>query len=300
MLWRSTLKNSIQLAIKRFTYHFQAGIVVSLFCLITLLSCQGKGEIVAQVDDIELSENEAYVLMKYFGFDPDNQEEYRAFLNNWCENEALKAEMKENYPEDWELVRLRSESFSGELALYYLQEIELKKDLDTVVGQDEIQQYYESHTDEFILHDYIVKALYLKIPAELDFQEEEVHLNYLLKNDKDLTEINSYAKLYAENYYFNDSTWNYFNKIASDIPATKYNVDNIVLNRTKTYFSDDEYTYFVNIIDYKLKDEAPPVDFLQQEIKNIIVGNRLQELIEKNESKMIQRIKEKHEITIHI
>ncbi|MDX2361504.1 MAG: hypothetical protein QNK23_11910 [Crocinitomicaceae bacterium] len=285
---------------KKSTYHFQAGIIVGLFCLITLLSCNSNGKVVASVDNTELTENEAYVLMKYFGYDHEDPEEYRVFLAEWCENEAFKAEMRENHPDDWELVRLRAESFSGELAMYYLQEIELKKVLDTVVSQEEIQTFYDAHHDEFILHDYIVKALYLKIPVGLDFKSEEVHLNYLLKNDKDLEEVNSYAKLYAENYYFNDSTWNYFNEIAADLPASKYNLDNIVLNRTKTYFSDDNFTYFINIIDYKLKDEAPPVDFLNNEIKNIIVANRLQELIEQNESTLIQSIKEKHEIIIHI
>lgn len=254
----------------------------------------------ASVGEVDLLENEAYILMKHQGYDPKDASEYKTFLEDWCENEVLKAEMKTEYPEDWELIRLRSESFSGELARLYLDEIELKKDLDTIVKEQEIKDYYESHKDEFVLHDYIVKALYLKIPAGIDYQTEEVHLNYLLKNDKDLMKVNSYAKLYAENFYFNDSTWEYFGEVAKDFPVTKYNIDNIVLNRTKTYFSDDNFTYFVNIIDYKLKDEAPPIDFLRNEIKNIIVANRLQVLREKNESKMIQRIKAKHEVTINI
>ena len=38
-----------------------------------------------------------------------------------------------------------------------------------------------------------------------------------------------------------------------------------------SYFSDDDYTYFLNIIDFNLKDEAPQVDFIQNEIKSIIV-----------------------------
>ena len=89
-------------------------------------------------------------------------------------------------------------------------------------------------------------------------------------------------------------------KLTKDIPIGNFNIDNIVLNRTKTYFSDDNFTYFLNIIDYKLKDEAPPVNFLLNEIKSRIVANRLQELKEKNESKLIQRIKKKHEIIISI
>lgn len=282
------------------TYQLQAGIFASLFCLFLLSGCTGKGKVVAKVDSAELYENEAYILMKHQSLDPKNKDEYKLFLEQWCENEVFKAEMKKEYPEDWELVRLRAESFSGELSKIYLEENEILKDLDTIVPEQELIDYYDSHKEEFVLHDYIVKALYLKIPSGLDFKSEDVHVSYLLKNDKDLMKVDSYAKLYAENYHFNDSTWVYFTDLAKDIPVTKYNVDNLVLNRTKTYFSDKNYTYFINIIDFKLKDEAPPVDFLRNEIKNIIVANRLQILIEKNQSKMVQRIKKKHEVIINI
>jgi len=281
-------------------YLIRAGIFASLFCFGLLTSCSNKGKVIAKVNDTELLEDEAYILMKHLGINPDDADAYRSFVEEWCENEALKTEMKSEHPNEWELVRLRSESFAGDLSRIFLEETALLKDLDTIVDNQEILDYYESHKAEFVLHDYIVKALYLKIPAGLDFKSEEVHTSYLLKNDKDLMKVDSYAKLYAQNYHFNDSSWVYFNDLAKDIPVTKYNVDNLVLNRTKTYFSDENFTYFINIIDYKLKDEAPPVDFLQNEIKNIIVANRLQELKEKNESKMIQRIKKKHEIIINI
>lgn len=238
--------------------------------------------------------------MKHQGYDPKSDEDYRAFLESWCENEALKAEMQINHPDDWKLVELRTQSFAGELSRLYLEELLLKKELDTVVKMSEIQNYYNRHKDEFVLQDYIVKALYFKVPIENDFKEEDIQTAFLLKNDKDLMKVNSYAKLYAENYHFNDSSWVYFSEIAKDIPVTKYNVDNLVLSRTKTYFSDDRFTYFINIMDFKLKDEAPPLEFLQNEIKNIIVAQRLQNLIEKRGSKLIERIKRKHEITIHI
>ena len=255
----------------------------------------------ASVGDVELTENDAYILMQHAGLSMDSTSQYKAFLEQWVANEVYKAEIKEKYPEDvWRLINLRSESFKGDLAQFYLEETELRKQLDTIVTIAEVQNYYENHKDEFILHDYIVKALYIKIPVEVDFKEKKLNQTYLLKNDKDIIEVNSYAKLYAANFYYNDSTWIYFDELAKDIPLAKFNVDNIILNRTKTYFSDENYTFFLNIIDYKLKDEAPPVDFLQNEIKRIIVANRLHQLKEKNESSLIQRLKKKYEINIHL
>lgn len=237
--------------------------------------------------------------MKHKGYDSKDKEEYREFISEWCENEIFNQELKITDPDKWKLIQLRSQMYQGDLSKFYLEEIKIKKALDTIVSLEESQAYYDSHKDEFILNDYIVKALYLKIPKDLDFKEEEVHLNYLLKNDKDLAEINSYAKLYAENYYFDDSAWVYFDKITEDIPLTKYNIDNIVLNRTKTYFSDEEHWYFLNIIDYKLKDEAPPLDFLKDQIQGIIVSKRLNDLREKSEVNLIKELKKKHEVTIY-
>ncbi len=276
----------------------QAGFVVSLFCF--LVSCSDSDKVLATVGEAELTESDAYVIMKHRGLDYNNKEELRSFVNEWCNAEVYKQELQKKHPKEWKLVQQRANSFEGDLAQYYLEEIRVRKSLDTVVSDDELQAYYGAHQDEFLLNDYIVKALYLKIPKELDFKEEDVHINYLLKNDKDLAEINSYAKLYAQDYYFDDSTWIYFDDLAKDIPLEKHNVDNIVLNRTKTYFSDNAHWYFLNVIDYKLKDEAPPLEFLKDRIRSIIVSQRLNDIRDKNEAKLLKELKKKHEINIHL
>ncbi len=274
----------------------QAGIIVSLFFILSISSCSSNEKIVASVGDSLLSDNDAILLLESKGFNLTDSVQYIQIIEEWCEQEAFLQSLKKHHPEKYRLIELRSNAFSADLARFFIEEFEYKKQLDTIVSQEEIVSYYQSHQEEFILQDYLVKALYLKIPKELDYKSKGINQNFLLKNDKDLAEINSYAKLYAENYYFNDSTWIYFNEIVKDVPIVKYNVDNIVLNRSKTYFSDDNFTYFINIIDFKLKTEAPPVSFLSADIKRIIVSQRLQEIIENNESKLVQRIKNENEI----
>ncbi|NVK63318.1 MAG: hypothetical protein HWE22_01975 [Flavobacteriales bacterium] len=275
----------------------QAGLWASLF-FFGLTSCGSDGKVIATVDDSELTESEAMILMKHLGYDINNEAEYNAFIIQWCERETLKKELQETNPELYQLVQLRGDAFEGELAQFYLEEELLKGNLDTNVTYDQIASYYTLNKEDFILSDYLVKALYLKIPKDVEFKSEGIDQAFMLKNDKDLSQVNSYAKLYAENFYFNDSSWIYFNELSKDIPLTKYNVDNIVLNRTKTYFSDDEHTYFLNIIDFTLKDEIPPMEFVANQIKEIIVLNRLQDLKEQYGSTMIRKIKDKHEINI--
>lgn len=277
----------------------QAGLIVGLFFLTLIFQACGSDPVIASVDDLELTENDAYVLMKHSGLDPENKKQRSEFIDDWVNSRLYLEEISSTFPDEWNLIRLRSESFSADLAKYYLEEQLISKELDTIVGDEEVMKYYNEHSDEFVLQDYLVRGLYLKIPKEADFKSKKINYYYLLKNDKDLVQVDSYAKLYAQNYYYNDSSWIYFNELVKDVPLRKYNRDNIVLNRSKTYFSDDEFTYFINIIDFKLKDEAPPIEFLQEEIREIIIAHRLQDLKEKKELNYLNELKEKHEVTIN-
>ncbi|MFZ9028296.1 MAG: hypothetical protein ACO2Z9_04730 [Crocinitomicaceae bacterium] len=254
---------------------------------------------IATVGEGELYEHDLYLLMKNQGLNPDDTASRTDFILNWIDQQVYLAELKANYPDEYHTVELRSNQFAADLAKYELEEIILRQQLDTVVTEEQLLSYYNDHAEEFALPDYLVKGLYLKIPKEADFKTKKINRHYLLKNDKDIVQVDSYAKLYALNYYYNDSSWIYFSEFAKDLPVKKYNRDNIVLNRTKTYFSDDEYTYFLNILDFKLKDEAPPMEFLRSEIKDIIIAKRLQELKDKREIKILEKLKDNHEISLN-
>lgn len=282
--------------VSKITYHLKrAGLLVSLFCFISLTSCSNRDRVLATVDDQELLESDAYVLMKHLGYDVKKPKELKLFVQSWIEQETLRQELMQSDPENYKLVEMRSASFAGELSKFYLLEQYISKLADTVISEKELSLYYEQHKQEFALQDYLVKALYIKIPLNTKAQEP-LKEHFLLKNDKDLSKVNSYAKLYAENFYFDDQEWIYFNDLTKDIPLKDLNRDNIVLNRTKTYFSDGEFTYFLNILDYKLKDSAPPFEFLRDQIREIILSKRMNALREKHEATLIKKIKKKHDI----
>lgn len=283
---------------KRSKLYKRADLFVSLFCLLLLVSCSSKGEIVASVNDIELSRTDAEILMTHLGYDINKKSDWQIFLDQWTNNQILKQELEISFPDQAKLVHLKTVEYSGELSKYYLEEQKILSQLDSVVTDKEIETYFEKHKNSFILQDYLVQALYIKTPKGVKIGDK-LKSAYLLKNDKDLNQVNSYAKLYAENFYFDDEQWIYFTELTKDIPLTNYNKDNIVLNRTKTYFSDEEYTYYLNIIDYKLKDEAPPLEFLKPQIREIILSGRVNTIREKMQGSLIKNIRKKHDVKIH-
>lgn len=246
-----------------------------------------------------MHESEAVAIMDYLGLDHRKDKIFEEFVQSWAEKTLYEVELEERFPDNWKLIELRSGSFRSDLARYELEELELASTLDTTVSDKEIIAYYDEHKEEFVLTDYLVRALYLKIPAEADYKKKDIQQKYLLKKNKDLDEINSYAKLYAENFYFNDSSWVYFSELTKDMPLGRMNRDNLVLNRTKTYFTEGDFTYFLNIFDYQLKDEVPTLDFLKEDIKNIILNQRIHAEKEKLGPELLKKLKRKHEIQLH-
>jgi len=287
------LENNVQYRLK------QAGIVVSLFYFLLLLGC-GKNEIIiASVDETKLTESDALVLMEHLGYNSNNEEDWKLFVDFWVDRQVFLEELKTKDPENYKLVQLRSQVFSGELARYYLEDDAIYKRINQNISNSAIQKYYQDHSSDFALNDYIVKALYIKIPKDAPNQDD-LNESYLLKKDKDFTKVISYVKLYAENFYFDDSTWIYFDELTKDAPTEKLNKESLVLNRTKTHFSDNEYVYYLNIIDYKLKDALPPMEFLKDDIKQIIIAQRLNAIKDKTENIFIKKVKDKHDIKINL
>lgn len=241
-------------------------------------------------------ENDALILMDYMGYNSELESDRKTFTKKWIEQEVFIQELEKVNPEKAKITRLKTQWHQGDLARFYLEENAIKEKMDDEISDSLVLDYFNKNKADFSLNDYIVRALYLKIPKDAPNQDK-LKQDYLLKKDKDFSKVISYAKLYAENFYYDDSTWVYFDELTKDAPIEKLNKDNVVLNRTKTYFSDNQYVYYLNIIDFKFKDATPPVDFLKPTIKQLLLSHKLNEIKEKNSATFVQKIKQKHEIT---
>lgn len=261
-----------------------------------LTACSTNENVWAKVDKTELLEDDALLLMLSLDYDTAKIADRKQFTQRWIEQQLFILEINKTLPDKAQLIRLKTLWSEGDLSRYYLEENHIQKELDTQISDSLILQYFNQHKEEFALNDYIVRALYLKIPKGA-VDQDKLKEYYLLKKEKDYSKVISYANLYADNFYYNDSSWVYFDELAKDIPMERLNKDNLVLNRTKTYFSDENYTYYLNIIDFKLKDATPPIDFLKPIIQQVLVNQKMNELKEKNNASFIQKIKQKYEIT---
>lgn len=276
----------------------QAFLCGSLFFVCVLFSCQNKN-ILAKVDGIELTSEDVDAYLKLSDKNPKDKKERKKFVKDWVNYQAVLEELKINNPEKYTWLRTRSMFDLGEIALYHLQLEKVKNTNELVISDSVIKKYYNEHAKDFELKDFIVKALYVKIPINQAEAEMKLKDNFKLPNPKSLSIVEATAKLYASNYYYNDVDWAYFQNIFKDAPMEQFNRQSFVINRTKTFFKDSEYVYFINIFDYKLKSDNPPYDFLKDRIRQTILAKKINDLKSQNQAKLVNDILKKHEVEIY-
>jgi len=267
--------------------------------LITLLSCTGDlkdDEIVASVYDANLYHSDitkaSYNLSK-----EDSISLVKEFIKDWTNTQILAYHSRKNGNIDLDEIDYKAEQYRNMLLIHQFQNNEILKRLDTVITKKEIETYYNKHIKDFQLKDYLVKVIYVKVSEDAP-DIDKLSKWYKLRKDEDIESIKKYVSLYATNFYYDEENWIYFDEITKEIPLQDINKDRFITRKSEIKFSENGYYYFLNIIDYKLKDAASPIEFEINNIKQRIRNTRIYNLREKINNELIQSAHEQNAIKI--
>lgn len=272
----------------------KAVIFVSL--LLVFAGCSGeKGSLWAEVNDHQLYEYDADEIMIAQQLSPENEEHVALFIDSWIEQQLVNTETMEVNPSDYRLNEIKSEQTLYYLNLFELENSYISKNLDSVVTNSEIMAYYKKNRDNYLNKSFIVKALYIKIPDSIS-AVRNIEKSFLLKNDKDRAEILKYANLYATNFYFEEEKWIFFEDLVRDIPITEGTKERLIVKKDHGIFTDKNNVYFLNILDYRIKNTTVPLEIEKETIRKIILKRRANELRKKMNQTIIDEIKVKHTV----
>lgn len=262
--------------------------IISVFFL--LFSCKGgedKGKLLASVNDEELYDTDLKSYLKDIKYSKEDSTDLaNDFIDQWINDQIIAQEAKKNDQVDQDKIERKVNDFRNDLYALELEQQLVDERLDTNISDAEIQQYYESHQQDFQLNDYLVKVLYLKIPVDAP-DIDKVSNKYKLYKESDVEDIEVYAKIYASNYYYDEDNWIYFDDLLKEIPLSDINEDRFIMKRSKTRFEENGYHYFLNIIDYKLKNTTSPLSFEKNNIKERIINIRIKDLREEIKNEII-------------
>jgi hypothetical protein len=192
------------------------------------------------------------------------------YVDKWVKKQLLVQAAEQDEAENIPELERRLLEYKYQLLVHGFKKRYVESTLDTLINEQEIQEYYLNNQANFELKQNIVRVFYSKVPKDAP-RLDELKSWMRAGNSTDLDELRSYCHGFAASYSLSDSTWLVFDDLVSGIPIKKgyYPQKNQYLEA-----SDSVYFYFLRINDVKIEDQTSPLEFVKDQISAIIMNKR--------------------------
>jgi hypothetical protein len=146
----------------------------------------------------------------------------------------------------------------------------LREKLDTTVLDSEIIRYYEANMANFSSDEYVVKAIYIKLP-ENSPTLWRVRQWLMSDQEKDIQDLTDYCQNYAVKFDFFDNEWVQWARI--ELP-NKETATRLLANSDRIEQQDGKFTYLVRIKGKRAPGDTAPLVFVKDKVKSIIINKR--------------------------
>jgi hypothetical protein len=257
----------------------------------TLVACDyikkpQEPESVARVGDDFLFRSDLQNLVPNGTSKEDSIAIVKSFIDRWATQKLLfeAAELNLTNEKVDELNQLIKQYKVDLFTNAYLEELIIRK-VDTIVSNDEINQYYEANKQFFKNPNELVKLRYINLVKE-NPKFEKIRAKFNSFTPKDKNELAEMA-IQFKSYAFNDSIWVDINQVYEKLPFI--NADNkskYVSNGMSYQFPDSTTVWMVKIKQVLPKDSPTPLQFLRPTIKQVIINKRKVELLQTIENEI--------------
>lgn len=222
----------------------------------------------------------------------------RNYINDWIKKQLLMQKAELNLNEESKDIEKQIEDYRSSLLIFkYKQEL-IKQKLDTIITNQEIENYYNEYSGNFILNHNIVKALFLKISKEAP-ENDKVKRWYKSNDQENLSRLEDYCYQYATKFDDFDNKWIPFNNLLIEIPTNINDQERYLRYNKYIETEDDLFYYFVKINEYSLKSTVQPLEYAQLKIKSILLNKRKFTFIDELENTIYNDALNRNEFIIY-
>ena len=251
--------------------------IIGILLLVGCQYLQPKQEIeekvIAKVGDKVLTESNLSELSPSNLSREDSSTFAEKFVSDWIKKQLMISRAEDVI--DFNEARIQSKVLDYQYALmvHELEEKYIDANLNEEVTDFEIRAYYEEKSENFILRQNLAKCLYFKIPSNAP---QIWRLRRSIKNyPADSVQLWKYADDHAIKAFTEDSVWIKFDEVLLETPMKEI-TDKAQFLKRNSYIevSDEDFIYFLKIMNHKLVGEVAPLEFISESVKDVIINKR--------------------------
>lgn len=250
-------------------------------------------EIVARVYDKYLYKRD----LAGIGASGDSAVRGEIFVKNWIRKQLMIAEAASNIDFDEAELERKILDYRYALMVHEYERYIVNKNLEDKVSEEEINQYYEENKEQFQLKQNIMKGIFAQVPKDVPRIKE---LRRLITRPEEQEELRTFCYQFAENYILDDSTWINLEDVIKNTPlAANTNKAEFLQKTDLSITSDDTYNYYLRVDDYKISEEISPLEFVKEDIVNIIINKRKIRLADQHREDIYNEAKRRKDFEIY-
>lgn len=284
---------------------FRSNLVLFLWLFVAgglIASCvrtkPGSSELfVARVNDAYLLPSDIRQILPVNVSPQDSAVIVERFINSWVSKQVFLQEARNKLPSEKQNFERQIEEYRNSLISFSYENELVRERLDTVVSENQLSAYYEKNKADFRLLENIVKADYVKLP--LDAPDLNRFRRLFRSTDPDEAGLlEEYCIQNAATYFLDNDSWLIFTDLLREVPLRVTNVEGYLRSNQNVEVNDENFRYFVKILDYQLQGSVSPLAFERENIRNIILNQRKHELINNVRNQIYQDAVDRGQVEI--
>ena len=278
--------------------------IMILIVLPALCSCRAissflsNDEVVAQVGQDKLYRNDVDKVIPKGLTAEDSTRLAGQYINSWASEHVYLKIAEEQLSKSEKDVTKELEDYRKSLLKYRYEQLYVNERLDTSVTQENIEEYYLAHQDKFVLERPIIKARYLNIDSESP-SLKQIRKKMSSSDANELVEADSLAFSSALKFTTWQNRW-----IDAAVLAREYATDytQVLSKMNKGWIESVDtvgymkLTYVSELIE---KGQVAPVEYCSENIRDIIISARKQNLIMNLERDLLNDARENGQFVIY-
>ena len=204
----------------------------------------------------------------------------RNFVNNWIRTKLMVEKAKYNLTNEQLDFDQRLEEYENSLIIYEYESKLLSQKLDTTVSDNDLQTFYQNHKTDFELKENIVRVFYAVVDKDLPDINDIIDV-FSLSDSLVIDSLELLSEYHNFKIYTDTSIWISLDELKRNIPIETYNQELFLKDNRFIQLSDENYTFMLMFVDFKIKDDISPFVLVKNNIRKIILAKRKTGLIKK-------------------
>lgn len=253
-------------------------LITYLILISGFLSCQQQSpdvDAVARVNDRYLSKEEVDLAMPK-GLSTQDSLLYRNnFIKMWATKELLLDKARINVDDRDEEIKELVRDYEQELLIERYKKALLQQELDTLITETDINDYYEANKNVYRLNEELMQLKYIHFSIDLSDKNDVIKL-FKSSDEEDMDELIE-RELEFYSFSFNDSIWVSYRDVQKKLAFLK---DEKNIKKNQFIQKEDSLgVYLLAVKDMRHRNDIAPKEYVIPTIQQMILHKRRLELM---------------------